>query len=218
MQGFAFNTRREMFADVRVREALDYLFDFEWINKNLYGGLYARTKSFFDETELASTGVPAGERERALLSQWPGRRARGHSGRQAGRRRPATARAATARARASALALLKQAGWTIDDGMLQRNGRAVRIRDHGAGPQAGTAGAELFAIAAPHRRRRARAHGRSGAISAPPPEVRLRHDDGRVGRLQLRRATSSATAGPRNRRRRKPRSISQAPPRPRSTR
>ena len=72
MQGFAFNTRREIFSDVRVREALNYLFDFEWINKNLYGGLYARTKSFFDETELASTGVPASERERALLKQWPG--------------------------------------------------------------------------------------------------------------------------------------------------
>ena len=59
MQGFVFNTRREIFADVRLREALGMMFDFEWINMHLYGGLYHRTKSFFDESELASTGRPA---------------------------------------------------------------------------------------------------------------------------------------------------------------
>jgi peptide/nickel transport system substrate-binding protein len=72
MQGLAFNTRRAVFQDVRVREALGLLFDFEWINANLYGGLYRRTKSFFDETELAATGKPADERERKLLEAYPG--------------------------------------------------------------------------------------------------------------------------------------------------
>jgi peptide/nickel transport system substrate-binding protein len=47
------------------------MFDFEWINANLFGGLYHRTKSFFDESDLASTGRPADARERALLSRWP---------------------------------------------------------------------------------------------------------------------------------------------------
>ena len=122
MQGFAFNTRREIFADVRVREALNYLFDFEWINKNLYGGLYARTKSFFDETELASTGVPASERERALLKQWPGAvRADILEGKWAP---PVSDGSGRDRENArKALALLKQAGWTIDDGVLQRKGQ-----------------------------------------------------------------------------------------------
>ena len=72
MQGFVFNTRRAIFADVRLREALGMMFDFEWINMHLYGGLYHRTKSFFDESELASTGRPASDRERALLAPFPG--------------------------------------------------------------------------------------------------------------------------------------------------
>ena len=72
MQGFAFNTRRAIFADPRVREALGYMFDFEWINANLFGGLYRRTRSFFDESDLGSTGKPADARERALLARWPG--------------------------------------------------------------------------------------------------------------------------------------------------
>jgi peptide/nickel transport system substrate-binding protein len=72
MEGFAFNLRREPFKDVRLREALAMMFDFEWINANLYSGLYTRTKSFFDQSELASTGRPASEAERALLAPFPG--------------------------------------------------------------------------------------------------------------------------------------------------
>lgn len=72
MQGLAFNTRRAVFRDIRVREALGLLFDFEWVNANLYGGLYRRTKSFFDETELSATGRPASAGERALLAPYPG--------------------------------------------------------------------------------------------------------------------------------------------------
>jgi peptide/nickel transport system substrate-binding protein len=72
MQGFAFNTRRPLFQDVRIREALGFMFDFEWINAKLFGGLYTRTKSFFDESDLASVGRPASEAERALLAEFPG--------------------------------------------------------------------------------------------------------------------------------------------------
>jgi peptide/nickel transport system substrate-binding protein len=71
MDGFAFNTRRPIFADARVREALAMMFDFEWINANLYGGAYARAKSFFDDSELASAGRPASPAERALLAPFP---------------------------------------------------------------------------------------------------------------------------------------------------
>ena len=71
MEGFAFNLRREPFKDVRLREALAMMFDFEWINANLYSGLYTRTKSFFDQSELASIGRPASEAERALLAPFP---------------------------------------------------------------------------------------------------------------------------------------------------
>jgi peptide/nickel transport system substrate-binding protein len=71
LEGFVFNTRRGIFKDVRLREAFGMMFDFEWINANLYSGLYARTKSFFDESELSSSGRPASERERALLAPYP---------------------------------------------------------------------------------------------------------------------------------------------------
>ncbi|MGH6678386.1 MAG: extracellular solute-binding protein, partial [Bradyrhizobium sp.] len=72
MEGFAFNLRRPMFDDIRVREALGMMFDFEWINANLFDGLYTRTKSFFDDSELASTGRPASAAEKALLAPFPG--------------------------------------------------------------------------------------------------------------------------------------------------
>ncbi len=64
-----FNTRRPLFADVRVRKALTLLFDFEWINRNYFFGLYARSGSFFAGSELSAYGRPADERERELLQQ-----------------------------------------------------------------------------------------------------------------------------------------------------
>ncbi len=68
----AFNTRRAIFSDIRVREALSLLYDFEWINKNIFFGLYRRSGSYFAESELSARGVPADERERALLAPYPG--------------------------------------------------------------------------------------------------------------------------------------------------
>ncbi|MBI3451463.1 MAG: ABC transporter substrate-binding protein [Rhodospirillales bacterium] len=59
MQGFAMNTRRDAFKDPRVRQALVYAFDFEWSNKNLFHGAYTRTRSYFDNSELAATGLPS---------------------------------------------------------------------------------------------------------------------------------------------------------------
>ncbi|HYC24706.1 MAG TPA: extracellular solute-binding protein, partial [Roseiarcus sp.] len=72
IEGFAFNTRRRIFSDVRVREALGMMFDFEWINSAYFGGVYRRSKGFFDDSELSSVGRPASERERALLAPFPG--------------------------------------------------------------------------------------------------------------------------------------------------
>ena len=66
MQGFAFNLRRPQFKDRKVREAIGYAFDFEWSNKNLFYGQYRRTNSFFENSELASSGLPSKE-ELAIL-------------------------------------------------------------------------------------------------------------------------------------------------------
>jgi peptide/nickel transport system substrate-binding protein len=71
MSALVFNGRRPVFADARVREALTLLFDFEWINWNLFGGLYKRTQSFFERSELSSFGVPADGHELALLKAFP---------------------------------------------------------------------------------------------------------------------------------------------------
>ena len=70
MTALVFNTRRQVFADPRVREALIYLFDFEWINRTLYAGLYSRTQSYFERSILASAGRPADARERELLAPY----------------------------------------------------------------------------------------------------------------------------------------------------
>lgn len=59
MQGFVFNTRREIFGDPLVREALGLVFDFEWSNQNLFHGAYTRTKSYFSNSELAAVGLPS---------------------------------------------------------------------------------------------------------------------------------------------------------------
>lgn len=65
-QGFMINTRREKFKDKRVRKALDYAFDFEWSNKNLFYELYLRTASYFENSDMKATGKPSPE-ELALL-------------------------------------------------------------------------------------------------------------------------------------------------------
>ncbi len=69
MQAFAFNTRKEIFKDKRVRKALSYAFDFEWTNKNLFYGAYKRTDSFFENSELSSSGLPSKE-ELAYLNPY----------------------------------------------------------------------------------------------------------------------------------------------------
>ena len=70
MQGYVFNLRDDKFKDPRVREALGYAFDFEWINKNLMYDSYERITSYFHgEKGLASSGLPTGA-ELALLEPY----------------------------------------------------------------------------------------------------------------------------------------------------
>jgi peptide/nickel transport system substrate-binding protein len=72
MSGFVFNTRRPLFADINVRKAVAEVFDFEWVNKNLYYGAYVRAGSYFNDSELSALGRPADEREKKLLAPFPG--------------------------------------------------------------------------------------------------------------------------------------------------
>jgi microcin C transport system substrate-binding protein len=61
MQAFAFNIRREKFKDARLRRAFNYAYDFEEMNKQIFFGQYKRIKSYFEGTELASSGLPQGQ-------------------------------------------------------------------------------------------------------------------------------------------------------------
>ncbi len=72
MQAFVFNIRRPVFGDPKVREALAYAFDFEWSNRTLFFDQYARTDSYFSNSDLASRGLPEGD-ELELLEKYRGR-------------------------------------------------------------------------------------------------------------------------------------------------
>ncbi len=113
MQAFAMNARRPMFADKRVRQALTEVFDFQWMNKNLFFGLYSRDDSYYSSSEFASSGVPQGA-ELALLEPFRDKLppdlftkpftlpvTDGSGNNREGLRR--------------ALDLLQQAGWTVKD-------------------------------------------------------------------------------------------------------
>ncbi|MGA9089254.1 MAG: extracellular solute-binding protein, partial [Bradyrhizobium sp.] len=119
-----FNTRRPMFSDIRVRQALTLLFDFEWINRNYFFGLYGRSAGYFAGSELSAYGRAADERERELLkpfvSQIPADILNGSY------RLPVTDGSGRDRATLrSALNLLSQAGYDLDGTVLrQRSTRA----------------------------------------------------------------------------------------------
>src|SRR5262249_47827733 len=71
MNAFVFNTRRPQFADIRVREALSLLFDFNWVNHNFFFDRFTRTASYFAGSDLAANGRAADARERRLLAPFP---------------------------------------------------------------------------------------------------------------------------------------------------
>jgi peptide/nickel transport system substrate-binding protein len=69
--GFVFNTRRPIFSNIRVREAIGLLFDFEWLNHNFFFDRYKRSASYFEGSELSARGRSADARERTLLAPYP---------------------------------------------------------------------------------------------------------------------------------------------------
>ncbi len=65
-QGFLFNLRKPLFEDIVLRKAIGFAFDFEWSNNNLFYGQYKRNRSYFENSDMAATGLPS-EAELALL-------------------------------------------------------------------------------------------------------------------------------------------------------
>ena len=72
MIGFVFNTRKPIFKDRKVRQALSLVFDFEWVNHNLFNDVYSRTEGFWCGSTLSAVGRPASDKEKQLLSPYPG--------------------------------------------------------------------------------------------------------------------------------------------------
>ncbi len=113
MQAFVFNTRRPFFSDPRVRQALAHAFDFEWTNENLFYGQYARTESFFSNSELASSGLPSAA-ELEILEPLRGQIPDDVFTREY--RAPRTGDGRTLRDNLrDAFALLEEAGWEVQD-------------------------------------------------------------------------------------------------------
>lgn len=119
MQCFVMNQRRSLFTDRRVRYALAHAFDYEWTNQSLFYGAYRRTDSFFENSEMQADGLPS-QAELALLEPlrehlWPEvftmdyapPAAEGKNGLRNNLRK--------------ALALLRDAGWEVKDGLLQHS-------------------------------------------------------------------------------------------------
>lgn len=113
-QGWFINLRREKFADPRLREALSYAFDFEWMNRNQFYGLYERTESFFEKSPMKAEGLPSAA-ELALLEPFReslppevfGEPVTPPVSDGSGRDRTMLRRAAE---------LMNEAGWTVEDG------------------------------------------------------------------------------------------------------
>jgi len=117
MQGFFMNLRRPLFHDVRVRQALDLAFDFEWLNRQLFYSAYTRMNSYFADTDLQATGTP-GPGELKLLEPLRAQLDPAVCGpvvTQPNTNPPGSLRANLLKARA----LLAQAGWTYRDGALR---------------------------------------------------------------------------------------------------
>ncbi|MBP2229711.1 microcin C transport system substrate-binding protein [Azospirillum agricola] len=121
-RGLIFNTRRPLFADVRVRRALGMATDFAWMGRTLFHGVLARTASYYPNSELAARGLPEGEELRVLAAFGdrlpPELFTRPFALPQSDGSGPAGSRGNLR----EALRLLAEAGWRVRDGRLTDSG------------------------------------------------------------------------------------------------
>ena len=175
MQAFAFNIRRDKFKDPRVRRAFNFAFDFEEMNKQIFFGQYKRISSYFDGTELASSGLPQGKELEILETVRdkvpPEVFTTAYTNPVGGN--PEAVRDNLR----EALRLLKEAGYEVRDRKLvnAKTGEPFSGRIAGRRSDLRAGHAVLQAVAGAARHRRQRAHGRSDAIREPAAQLGLRH-------------------------------------------
>ena len=118
IRGFAMNVRRPIFSDARIREALGLMFDFEWTNRSLYAGGFARTLSIFEDSDLSARRQPASAEERTLLAATEARvRPDIMEGRYDA---PVSDGSGADRNRLrEAIGLFRAAGWDLKDGVMR---------------------------------------------------------------------------------------------------
>ncbi|MGD9916646.1 MAG: extracellular solute-binding protein [Paenirhodobacter sp.] len=126
-QGFAINLRREKFQDIRVREALGLMFNFEWANETLFYGLYSRINSIWENSPLAASGVPEGE-ELALLKPLAADLPEGVLTDPAAMAPVSGPRQLDRGNMRKAAALLDAAGWVTGDDGMRRNAKGETLK------------------------------------------------------------------------------------------
>jgi microcin C transport system substrate-binding protein len=119
-QSYVMNLRRDKFNDIRVRQAVGLLFNFEWSNESLFYGQYARINSFWENSELAAEGMPS-DAELALLEPIADLLPAGVIDGEAVVAPVSGNRTLDRKNLRKASALLDEAGWTVGDDGLRRN-------------------------------------------------------------------------------------------------
>ena len=198
MQCFVLNLRRSQFDDRRVRQAFNLAFDFEWANKNLFYGQYARVGSYFQGSELAAPQEPPEGRELEILNEV-----------KDGvpqevftevHRNPVNANPDDMRGNLrKAVELLKEAGWEVKNGVLTnvKTGQPMqgRVPARLAAVRANRAALLTQSRTARHQGRDP--HGGFRAVHQAAERVRLRHRGRQFRPIRVRRATSNAISGAR---------------------
>ncbi|KZY80875.1 hypothetical protein A3742_12520, partial [Oleiphilus sp. HI0071] len=126
MQAFVLNSRRPTLSNSQVRHALSFAFDFEWTNQNLFHSQYQRTSSYFENSELASSGLPEGE-ELEILSRYKEQLPTEVFEKEF--TVPTTAKPSSLRKNLrAAMKLLDEAGFPVKDGKrLDKNGKPLEL-------------------------------------------------------------------------------------------
>ena len=194
MQGFVLNLRRDQFKDARLRRAFNYAFDFEEMNKQLFYGQYKRINSYFDGTELASSGLPEGQELQILETVRDKVPAEVFTTPYSN---PVGGNPDAVRGN------LREAHGAFEAGGLRGarpetggcRGQAGHRRNSGSGSIRGTDRAVLQAIIGTHRRDHFGPHRRRCTISEPAAQLRFRYYHRSMGRVAVARQRAAGILG-----------------------